>query len=170
MFYGDYMVSKVVSNTGPLIHLEEIKLSRVLGIFKNIFIPEEVKNELEKYNILLSKKIKVMNLRGKFKDVAEILVNKFSLDLGESQAISLALQEKADYFLTDDLDARIVANSHGLESHGTIGIISRAFREKIINKETTIKKMIELYESSSLFITKDLINQVIKSIKDFKGV
>ena len=162
------MASKVVSNTGPLLHLNEIKLIKALDVFQEVHIAEEVKNELTKYNINIPKSIKLINLKPQFKDIAEILVNKFSLDLGESQSIALALQEKVDYFLTDDMDARTVANVHGIEAHGTVGIVLRAFREKVFNKETAIKKVNELYTTSSLFITKDLTNQVIKTINEFK--
>ncbi|MBI1936210.1 hypothetical protein HYS31_07260 [Candidatus Woesearchaeota archaeon] len=162
------MANKAVSNTGPFIHLTEIGLIKTLNSFKEIYIAGEVRNELIKSKIVIPKKIKLLNLLPTFKDTAEILVNKFSLDLGESQSIALALQEKTDYFLTDDLDARTVANLHHVESHGTVGIILRALREGIVDKETSIKKINELYEHSSLFITKDLINQAIKAINDFK--
>src|SRR3989338_3070576 len=154
------MANKVVSNTGPLIHLSEIELFEALEVFDNIYIPEEVQNELIKSKIKEIRKIKLIKLKAQFKDVAEILINKFNLDLGESQAIALALQEKADYFLTDDLDARTVANVHGVEAHGTVGIILRAFREKIISKEKAIEKLNGLYAISSLFITKDLIDHI----------
>jgi len=162
------MVSRVVSNTGPILHLNEISLIKALDVFRYVYIADEVKNELVRSKTSIPKSIKLVNLKPQFKDVAEILVNKFSLDLGESQSIALALQEKADYFLTDDLDARAVANAHKIEAHGTVGIILRAFREKIINKKTAIKKVHELYTTSSLFITKDLINQIINSINEFK--
>lgn len=162
------MASRVISNTGPILHLNEINLIKALDVFQEVYIAEEVKSELISNKIKIRKSIKLINLKPQFKDVAEILVNKFSLDLGESQSIALALQEKVDYFLTDDLDARTVANVHGVEAHGTVGIILRAFREKVINKETAIKKAHELYTISSLFITKDLINRIITSINDFK--
>lgn len=159
---------KVISNTGPFIHLNEISLIKILGMFGKILVPPEVKNELQQYQINYGK-INVINLDAKFKDVSLIFVDKFYLDLGEAQAIALCLQEKADYFLTDDLDARIVAKSNGIETHGTIGVILRAFREKIISKENTIKKVKELYENSSLFITKNLIAKIINEIEGFRG-
>ena len=164
------MANKVISDTGPLIHLSEIDLIKALDAFKEIYIPEEVNNELKRNRIdkNVFNNVKIANLGPKFKDVAEIIVNKFSLDLGEAQAIALSLQEKADYFLTDDLDARTVANAHNIEAHGTVGIILRAFREKIINKKLALEKINELYTSSSLFITRNLINQIIKSINEFK--
>ena len=164
------MANKVISDTGPLIHLSEIDLIKALDAFKEIYIPEEVNNELKRNRIdkNVFNNVKIANLGPKFKDVAEIMVNKFSLDLGEAQAIALSLQEKADYFLTDDLGARTVANAHNIEAHGTVGIILRAFREKIINKKLALEKINELYTSSSLFITRNLINQIIKSINEFK--
>ena len=78
------------------------------------------------------------------------------------------MQEKVDYFLTDDLDARNVAIKYNLQVHGTIGIMLRAFRERIIDKKTAIEKVNELYIKSSLFITKDLVDNVIKAIGEFK--
>ncbi len=165
------MASKAVSDTGPLMHLAEIDLTKALGVFQEVYAAQEVINELKRNKAKepVFRKVKLINLKPKFKDVAEILVNKFSIDLGESQSIALALQEKIDYFLTDDLEARTVAHVHGLEAHGTIGIILRALRERIIDKETAVKKVNELYTISSLFITKDLVEQVINSIHGFRN-
>lgn len=161
------MADKAVSDTGPILHLTEIELIRALDIFSNVLIPQEVLNELKKYNIKVSKNIKLIPLNPEWKDTTLVLTNQQNLDLGESQAIALALQERADYFLTDDLDARSVAKDYNLEVHGTIGIILRSFREKIIDKKTAIGKINELSTKSSLFITKDLIEQIIKSVEEF---
>ena len=93
------MASKVVSDTGPLIHLAEINLIKVLDAFQEVGVAQEVINELKRNKVKDSvfKEIKLIHLKPKFKDIAEILVNKFSLDLGESQSIALALQEKVTY-------------------------------------------------------------------------
>ena len=164
------MANKVISNTGPILHLSEIDLLSALNSFPIIFIPEEVKNELRKQGVVVTmiKKIKVLTLQGKFKDVAEIMVNKFNLDLGEAQSIALALQEKADYFLSDDLDARTVGKMHGLEVHGSVGILLRAYRENSIDKKTEIKKVNALYLTSSLFITRPIIHHIIKEIENYR--
>jgi hypothetical protein len=162
------MGNKVVSNTGPLLHLDEVGLSIALKIFRDIYIPPEVKKELKKHKVKIIKKVKVIALKSKFNDVAKILTDKYDLDLGEAQAIALALQERVDYFLTDDLDARTVSDVHNIEVHGTVGIILRAYREKIIKKEIAAKKIIELYSTSSLFITKALVEHILKSINDYK--
>ena len=161
------MASRVVSNTGPILHLTEIDFINVFNTFSHIFIPEEVANELRKNKVIIPKKIKVITIKSEFKDIVKILTNQHNLDLGEAQAISLTMQEKSDYFLTDDLDAREVAKSYNLEVHGTIGIILRAFREKIIDKKTAIEKINDSHTKSSLFITKDLIEQTIRAINGF---
>ena len=162
------MENKAVSNTGPIIHLTEINLIKAFNVFSQTLIPEEVEKELKISKTTIPRKIKILKILPEFKDRIKILSNQDNLDLGEAFAIVLTIQEKADYFLTDDLDARSVAIKYNIESHGTVGIILRAFREKIIDKKSAIEKTNELYHKSSLFITKDLVNEVINSIKEFE--
>ncbi len=162
------MGSRAVSDTGPVIHLSEISLINSFDIFSELIIPEEVERELKNSKILIFKKIKILKLSPDFKDKVKILTNQENLDLGEAFAIVLAMQEKTDYFLTDDLEARNVAIKYNLQVHGTIGIILRAFRERIIDKKTAIEKVNELYAKSSLFITKDLVEGVLQAIEQFK--
>ena len=161
------MATKVVSNTGPIIHLTEIGLMRVFDIFKQIIIPEEVRNELRRNKIQIPSDVKVINLENEWKDLVKVLTNQHDLDLGEAQAIALALQEKTDYFFTDDLEAREVSRGYHVKVHGTVGLILRAFREKVIDKKEAVEKIKELQSKSSLFITKDLIEEAVKAIEDF---
>lgn len=162
------MVSRSISDTGPIIHLTEIDSLVVLDIFSEILIPEEVSNELRLSKTLIPKKIKIFGIRPEFKNNVKVLTNQENLDLGEASAIIISIQEKADCFLTDDLDARNVALKYNLEVHGTVGVILRAFREKIINKKVAIEKIKELHTNSSLFITEDLINEVIGAVEEFE--
>lgn len=157
-----------VSDTGPILHLSEINIVDCLDVFSKIFVPDEIIKELKKNKTEIPKKLNIKLLIDEWKDLVKILTNQKDLDLGESCAISLALQEKINCFLTDDLEARIVAKEYNLEVHGTVGIILRAFREKIINKNNAIEKVRELKSRSSLFITQDLIEEVVNSIKEFK--
>lgn len=161
------MESKAVSDTGPLLHLSEIHLFKALEIFSQIQIPVEVESELRKYKVVLPRGIKVTEIHKESKDRVKILVNQNELDLGEACAIALALQEKTDVFLTDDLDARTVAKSYNLEVHGTLGILLRAFRENVIDKTEAEKKIRELHQESTLFITTDLLHQALEAIEQF---
>ena len=161
------MANKIVSNTGPIIHLNEINFLEVLDIFSSVFIPEEVANELKKNNVLILRKIKIIKLTSESKDKVKIITNEYNLDLGEAEAITLALQEKIDYFITDDLEARKIAKKYFIEVHGTIGVVLRALKEKLIDKKTAIEKVNEPKTKSSLFITQDLINEITKAISEF---
>jgi len=161
------MVHKAVSDIGPILHLHEIDLLKVLDIFSVVSISEIIKDEFNRYKIKINSKIKVVDIIDKSKDNMKLLTNQYDLDLGEASAISLALQEKADYFLTNDLEARNVAKRFGLEVHGSVGIILRAFRDKRLRKIEAITKVHELKSKSSLFITEDIIAQIIRAIEDF---
>lgn len=162
------MENKAVSNTGPILHLTELNSIQILKMFSDVFIPAEVFKELSKFSIPVPNFITIKKLNKSSKDMVKILTNKFNLDFGEAHAISLMLQEKTDYFLTDDLDARMAANSLNLEVHGTVGVILRAFKNKMLSKQEAIEIVNRLQQSSSLFITQDLINDIIKSINSYK--
>jgi predicted nucleic acid-binding protein len=162
------MEAKAVSDSGPIIHLNEINFLESFNIFNSVLIPEEVESEIKKHKIYPMKKIRVAALNTRHKDIVKILTNQKDLGLGESEAISLAIQEKPCIFLTDDLEARNIAKEFSLDVHGSLGIILRAFREELINLDIAIKKINELQSKSSLFITRDLIENAIKAVKSFK--
>jgi len=161
------MANKSISNTGPIIHLSEIELTYALESFGEVLISSEVKNELKKRKVEVPVFVKILDLAGEWKNFVMVLTNEEGLDLGEASAIALTLQEKANLFFTDDLEARIAAKKFNIEVHGTIGIILRLLREKKIDKKTAILKIKELQERSSLFITSNLIEQAIDAIEEF---
>jgi len=161
-------MGKIVSNTGPLLHLSEINLIKIFKLFKHAFVPSAVAEELKKYSVHIPSSVIVLPLSAQGKDHVKILANQHNLDEGEAAAIALALQEKAQMFLTDDLAARAVAKAYLLEVHWTIGIVLRAFKEKIIDKKLALEKIDELYKNSSLFITLDLVNEVKEAIEKFQ--
>ena len=45
------------------------------------------------------------------------------LDYGEAEAIGLARQLKADWLLTDDAAARLIAKEMEIEAHGSLGVV-----------------------------------------------
>ncbi|MDO8625633.1 MAG: hypothetical protein Q7R47_06120 [Candidatus Diapherotrites archaeon] len=150
---------KAVSDTGPLIHLREIGALDALKIF-SIIVPPEVKEELK----TIPKGIVVQD--GFDNDLVSILINTYRLDLAESQAIALAKTLRINLFLTDDLDARTTAAKLGLEPHGTIGILLKAYRHNIFSKQQTIQFIQRLKTDSTLFITSDLIKYILQEIEN----
>jgi len=163
-------IKEAVFDTGPLIHISEINKQNCFSLFKQILITKEVSDELDSLNFsgkTIIKKIKniiTKNLDGKHKDTTKIIIEKHELDFGEASSIALCKQESINFFFTDDLEARTFAKSLGLNVHGTIAILLRSFKEKILSKEETIKTLDSLKTNSSLFITSDLIEWTKKEI------
>lgn len=163
-------IKSAVFDTGPLIHLNEINNLELLDLFEKILIPNEVLEELGlqiKKHIKLSKNINLKLLNAKNKNISKYILEQYNLDLGESACIALCKQENIKLFFTDDLDAREIAKSMGINVHGTLAIITRCLKEKIINKKETIKIVNELYEKSSLYLTKDLKNWIDNEINKY---
>lgn len=155
---------KAVSDSGPFIHLHEAKALSSLDIFESVLIPPEVESELGEVQ-RFGNRVKKVELTSSSKEKAYIFSEKFSLDLGESEALALAKQINITIFLTDDLEAREAANYLSLEPLGSIGIIIASYKKKIISKKHCIKLVKNLKTNSTLFITQDLIDYAIEKIK-----
>jgi predicted nucleic acid-binding protein len=160
---------KTVFDAGPFIHLHEIEILDFINSFEEVNSTEEIIEETRiKKEILKFKNIIVKNLDEKSKKFCEYIMRNYELHLGESTGIALCKQEKIRFFFTDDLDARNIAIVLGFKAHGTISIILRSYRKKIISKKECIKLINNLYSSSSLFLTKELIDEVIEKVENFK--
>ena len=164
---------KGVFDSGPLIHLSQVNGTKTLRIFREILVPDAVFLEVTRFDlpgkkeVLEAKNVVRKNLLGKTKDYAKLVAVKFGLELGECEAIALAKQENINGFFTDDLNAREAAKEVGLEAHGSMGIITRAFREGTITKDEAIEFVKKLHGESSLFITSDLVREIISQINSF---
>ncbi len=157
---------KVVSNTTPI--LSFIKLNRLdilRTIYKEITIPEAVYKELEegrhKYYLNISKEnwIKISKVSNKN------LVEKFEeiLDAGEAEAITLALELKANLLLMDEKLGRRIAEEQGLKISGTIGILLKAKEEGIISE---VKPLIYELIKKGNYYKKSFLEIVLKIAKE----
>ncbi len=168
MYNGDYMekIKQAVFDTGPFIHLQEIQRLNLLDIFESIFTTQEIIEEWE--NSVILSNISVKELAAAGKDFAKYIIERYDLHLGEATGISLCRQEKISLFFTDDLEARETARTLGLESHGTLAIVLRSFRESRLSTQEAINLIEKLYGQSSLFFTTDLKDWTIAEIQKFK--
>ncbi len=161
---------QVVFDAGPFIHLSEIQEQRVMRQYLKILTTPEIIEECFniKAQLLAHKNMVVIALRGESKDFAKYLTNKYDLDLGESTGIALCKQEAIRVFFTDDLAAREVTQQLGFVVHGTLGLLLRAYRKKILTREEVENGVHKLYMESSLFLTKELYEWTMKEIEKFK--
>jgi hypothetical protein len=116
-------MAAVVGDTSPLIALHQLgRLSLLERIFGEIHVPPAVARELSPGVPDLPPWIVV---RGLAQPIASEIL-RASLGAGESEAMSLALEVKAELLIVDDRPARRLALNLGISVAGTAGILLRA--------------------------------------------
>lgn len=86
------------------------------------------------------------------------------LDIGEAQAIVLALQLDADRILLDEREGRKIAIRLGLRVTGVLGILLRAWRAgELSSLSETIN---QLYEQAGFRIAPDLLAQILRQSEE----
>jgi predicted nucleic acid-binding protein len=91
-------------------------------------------------------------------------VRENQIDDGEAEAIILALQEHADWLLTDDAKARQFAESAGLEVHGSIGLLLWSVVNEHILEKTLALHLLDNLANSSLWISERVLQEARKAI------
>lgn len=127
----------IVADTTPLSELAKIgRLELLRDIFGTVIIPQEVYDEVTVGNYPAATQVPVASWIevqpvGNVQMVQTIQAQT-DLDLGECAAIVLAQELKADQLLIDDLDARKIAKSKGLQLIGTVGVLLLAKENGLI--------------------------------------
>jgi predicted nucleic acid-binding protein len=120
-------VRTIVSDTGPLLHLIEVGELTVLQEAGEVSVPRSVEAELSCLHVSWDTNrpawVATVELRPPFASEAIAWQQAGLLHAGEAEALALARQLGADWLLTDDAAARLVGQAHGLEVHGSLGII-----------------------------------------------
>ena len=96
------------------------------------------------------------------KNIALANYLKQQIDDGESEAIVLALELKADVILLDDADARRIARTLGPNVKGTIGILLLAWNKGLLNNiETKIREL----RSKGYRLSDKIYENILKKIR-----
>lgn len=89
---------------------------------------------------------------------------KRDLDDGESEAIALAVEQKADIVFLDESDAREVAEVYGLRKTGVIGILIRA---KLQGRIKSLKEELDrLRFEAGFWIAEELYQRVLREVEE----
>ena len=153
---------KVVSNTTPIISLlKNGKLEILKDLYDEIYIPQEVFNEIEagkhkKYylNLLTFEWIKIEQIQDR-KSISYFL----DLDKGEAEAIVLATESEADLILLDESLGRFHAKHAGLRVTGTIGILVKAKKQGLISE---LKPLILELKDKGVWLSESLIERILE--------
>jgi predicted nucleic acid-binding protein len=154
----------VVSDTTPLNYLILVDSIHVLpAIFGRVYAPTAVLAEL-----LHSRSPEAV--RGWAKVPPEWLAvrdpidldDSLKLDVGETAAISLALELKADRVLIDERKGYKAVLRRGLKPASTLGIIEEASHRRLIDFETTIDRLVK---ETSFHISEDVLEEFKRQVR-----
>jgi len=165
-------VSKIISNTGPLIALSMInKLNLLWELYDEVYIPKSVYNEIintedendygkqEVKSAVKSGKIIVYNVNDK-ELIGKILGR---MHIGEVETIVSGTELGASFVLIDERTARNSAKSFLLTPIGALGILRIAKRKGKIEK---IKPLIDILLKKGYRISKLICDDILKKEKE----
>jgi predicted nucleic acid-binding protein len=159
------LISEVVCDAGPIIHLDELSSLNLLTDFESVFVPDMVWQEVEFHRpqAFLSEAVGFKRVIVNQIDdpVIVSLVRALSLDEGEQQAILFGRKHPEAMMLTDDAAARLAAERLGIQTHGTIGLLIRAVRRNQREPKEVLAMLKALPDQSSLFIRRQLLDEIV---------
>ncbi len=155
----------VVSDTSPITNLAAIaQLDLLQQLYTSLIIPTAVYNEMVEVDKVVPGAVEVQTLSwietqavADAQRVTDLQTSQENIDLGEAEAIILAVELKADLLLMDERRGRALATSYGLSVTGLLGVLLQAKRNRLI---TTVKPLmaqlieqVDFRDSSQLYTT-----------------
>ena len=160
-----------VADAGPMIHLHETDCLSLLEAFSCIHITDGVRREATAPGRLADADLdNLSNLQQHSvspDDVAQYTSDHSlnGLEAGEREALCLCGSLPAETFLTDDLAAREAAKALQLRPVGSLGAIVYAYRRNRASLEDAERHITALYETSSLFVTRAIVDIAIEKLR-----
>ena len=162
------MQKVIVSDTSCIGYLIQVNLLNLLQIiYGEIIIPDAVNEEIFQlenrgYNLTEFKNadwIKICHTN----NLSNVNDYKYILDKGELEAISLAIELKADLLIIDEKLGRIVATNIGFDITGLVGILITAKNKNLI---ISIKEVLDKVILLGCRISKNLYNIALNSCNE----
>ncbi len=141
----------VVADSSPLIFLSKIRkltlVRRVLG--RDVRVPRAVVRELLAPDLdPVEKEVIETFLDGcRIESVRNPRHFAKAMSAADNAALTLALRSKADFLLCDDRIVRAMAEIEGVRPMGTLGILLRATRKKVLSNNEA-RQLIDLLVST----------------------
>ena len=162
----------VVSDTTPLISLLKInRLELLERLFGEVMIPKAVFDELtvdqrfrtEADQIRQKSFIVVKPVNNQ--ESASVLKRATGLDQGESEAIVLTDELKADLLLMDEAKGRNVSTQMGLRIMETIGILMAAYEEQELTSDE-VRECVDGLQRAGRHIGQRHYQMLLSRLKD----
>lgn len=162
----------VVSDTSPITNLAAIsQLDLLRQLYTHVIIPTAVYDEMVAVDKPVPGAVEVQTLPWiqtqvitDFQEVIVMQESQENIDLGEAEAIVLALELKADLLLMDERRGRAVATSYGLQVTGLMGVLLQAKRNNLI---PSVKALIDQLISQADFrLSSQLYTTILQSANE----
>jgi predicted nucleic acid-binding protein len=153
-------MSVVVSDTSPLRALGQLQLLHVLGpMYTTVVVPPAVTAELARTPSGLKpidlSRFPFLQQRAP-RDIRLVEQICERLDLGEAEAIALAVEMAADFILIDESLGRTVAKQYGLSAVGVVGVLAQA---KLVGLVHEVRPLLDQLERELAFRLSDRVRQ-----------
>ena len=150
-------MKRIVADTGPLLHLHEAGALHLLESIGSVHVPSLVLAELRHHAPILwpgilPEWVTHIELESSARKSALAWQQAGLLHGGEAEALALAGDMQLDWFLTDDAAARLMAETIGIETHGSLGVVLWAAATSLIGRAEAETYLTGL-ENSSLWMS-----------------
>jgi predicted nucleic acid-binding protein len=162
---------KASVDAGPLIHIAEIGYLRFLNSFDALHVPDAVwletvaQDRISQTDLSGLKNIQRHSLP---KPEVEQFINENNLsDLhaGERECLFVCMSKRISILLTDDMAVRDAARRLHIVPVGSLGIVVSAFKRKEITLQEAERYIGDLYDVSSLFVTRVIAELAIEQLR-----
>ena len=150
----------VVADTGPVAYLVLIgQIDLAHALYGTLFIPPAVCRELLHPETPAAVRQWAANLPAWAEERPPQDTSRFTeLGLGEREAISLALELKADWVLMDETKGRAMAIQNGIAVKGTLGLLEEADARQLVDFPQAIAKL----QASNIYLSDDVVQDALK--------
>lgn len=153
----------IIGDSSALIALAVLDRLEVLDkLFKNVYVPKAVFDEVTKSNKAYSNKLKNY-LKDKIVLVKDMKISKVGLGVGELEAITLYKELNANLLLIDDKRAKKFAKLNEVNTIGSIGVLILAKEENLIKD---LKSELLKLQESNIFLSQNFINLILKEVNE----
>lgn len=156
----------VVADTSPLVVLSNIgHLDLLPALFGQILIPTAVASELSYPRRPVAVRALAAATPAWLVVRQPIAIESIpEIDLGEREAISLAMEVRADLLLIDDAAGRLAAAGRGLAITGTIGLLERAADQQLLD----LAEAFERVKRTDFWVNPRLLDKRLQLFTDEK--
>ena len=173
----------MISDSSPIIIFAKInKLNLLIKLYDKIQITNGIYKEIVEQGLLINasdakiikkyiddKKIEILELNKEYEEFSKELKEIYpQLGIGESDAISLALQKENKTIIIDEHLGRTIAKLYNLKSRGSLRVLIESYKKNNIS-ETELRDTIDEMIKNKFRIGADVITEFWKIFEKLKN-